>query len=260
MDTEECRHSLASRLLFYAYRIDVFSIGFVIDFYGEFICLNDCYLSQIAKEISRLTSTWCFFMFLPDEQWKRPLISDCLGYIGDCTTELIIGTLINHEIRIPIKQPGFPMESQSVLFSWLRCVGRFNMGRLKGPTAGTLVGDPLSRGSSWAFLDFPRFFLHLHSWIHGPCSSRSSRSSRRRVGNYLFCKFSPSWKTLDQTFLIGRNWCSLFFTGKVPGQIIATSHDLGPQNVADSEEGIFFPRTSRLVKYCIIWPEILKKP
>ena len=156
-----------------------------------------------------------------------------LGYIGDCTTQLVIGTLMNHEIRIPIKQPGFPMESQSVLFSWLRCVGHFNMGRLKGPTPGTLVGDPLSKGVMVGIFRFPTF-------IHGPCSSRSSR---RRVGNYPFdpfCKFLPSWKTLVQTFLIGRNWCSLFFTGKVFGQIIATSHDLGPQNVADAEEGIFF--------------------
>ena len=145
------------------------------------------------------------FLPYPDEQWKRPLISGCLGYIGDCTTRLIIGTLINHEIRIPIKQPGFPMESQAVLFSWLRCVGRFNMGRLKGPTAGTLVGDPLSRGSSWAFLDFPRCFcIFIHGFmVHVPAVPAVAVS-----GTTLLILFANS-------FQAGRLWSKRFWLGGI---------------------------------------------
>ena len=38
------------------------------------------------------------------EQWKKALV--CLGYIGDQLPSYI-GIIINHDIRIPIKQPGF---------------------------------------------------------------------------------------------------------------------------------------------------------
>ena len=42
----------------------------------------------------------------------------CLGYIGDCITQL--GIIINHEIRIPIKQPLFDGKYPAVFFfSWL---------------------------------------------------------------------------------------------------------------------------------------------
>ena len=40
--------------------------------------------------------------------------SGCFGYIGDCTTQLY--GIINHDIRIPIKQPGFNGKYPSLCF------------------------------------------------------------------------------------------------------------------------------------------------
>ena len=48
-----------------------------------------------------------------------------LGYIRDYTTQLLsyMGITINHEIRIPIQQPGFKVKK---VFSWFtfRCEGK----------------------------------------------------------------------------------------------------------------------------------------
>ena len=43
----------------------------------------------------------------------------------------------------------------------------------------------------------------------------------------------------------------------ISGQIIATSHDLGPQKVAEERKSPAISGNSRLVKYYFIWPDVI---
>ena len=51
---------------------------------------------------------------------KGPLVG-WLVYIGDEILPSYIGTIIDHEIRIPIFSIQDSIESRRVLFSWLNC-------------------------------------------------------------------------------------------------------------------------------------------
>ena len=53
----------------------------------------------------------------PPEQSTKNLV--VLGDIGDYTTQLCGDYFINHEIRIPIKQPVFHGKYPALFFSWL---------------------------------------------------------------------------------------------------------------------------------------------
>ena len=52
---------------------------------------------------------------------KKNLVG-CLIYVGDDILPSYMGIIINHDIRIPITQPGFNGKWRGPFFSWLTCL------------------------------------------------------------------------------------------------------------------------------------------
>ena len=77
--------------------------------------------SRMAFGVGNLRFRDVFSPTVVSNDKKNPgLVNCCINCGGVTSTQLYIGIITNHEIRIPINKPVFHVESKAAYFSWLK--------------------------------------------------------------------------------------------------------------------------------------------